>query len=274
MIEPESIVEEYIRIIEDTNTAEQLYINTKKYLEDNKDILSPKDKGDILILYLKRWKEKKYEIDIKDTEYSKNFESSLFGTSLSKYDKKNPMLLDLNLENADMSGKNLESLIFISVHLKGANFSRANLNHSHFQNCDLSEVKTQSKEDFDFLSPKKVQLNQCCFTKCILNEMDLTHITSSKVVISDCDARGTKFLNGIKYLDAIVSIFEFRGFSIFDFSTEGLSDEQIKSEQDKGTIFNLAEILNPDFLKKTDIPSLLEETSSHKTIKNILGINY
>ncbi len=159
-----------------TELGKEIYLLTKNYLDENKDILSPLDKGEILKKYIKLWFNTKCILDIKNTEYAEEYKKSRFNKYGNLYNDRAPMVAGFNLEKATLGKVHAPFLIFLSSNLKEADFSDSMLAYSHFENCNLAKIKTSN-----------TNFNQCRFKKCNLQEADLQGAGLCEVSFTTCN---------------------------------------------------------------------------------------
>jgi hypothetical protein len=187
---PLGIISDKFRMIEEDiqkeagkkdNLACDLYLFTKQFLELNSNLLSPRDKGEVLKLYVKLWKKYHLKMLISDTPYAHEYAGSTFREKLPSYPRFRPMMVGFNLKNAIIPES--ASMYFLSVNLHGANFTDVTLEECYFANSDLSKI----------VLSKQSTLNKCEFRKCILQDIDFTSISLCETLIIECDVTNTIF---------------------------------------------------------------------------------
>jgi uncharacterized protein YjbI with pentapeptide repeats len=189
--------------------SKEVYEFTKNFLEENKDKLSRKEKGDVLRLYIKRWVGYGCELHIKDTEYAEQYKEE-FSNKLASYPSSRPMTAGFNLAGADLTMIDTNDIMFLSVNFKGANCCRTIITHSRFIDCNLSSVNTVG-----------ANLNQCKFEKSNLEGIILSHRITG-VCLNECDLRNAS-LHGLDEAQG----FSMR-FSICNNSTTGLRKDLVE----------------------------------------------
>lgn len=149
--------------IERRELSKELYLYTKDFLQNNADTLLPEQKRIVLDKYIKLWCKLDCYLDIANTEYANEYSKSVFGKYGCAYNFNWPMTAGFNLENANLANISLTNFIFLSVNFQGADFSKAVLAYTHFENCNLSDVQTT----------KDTNINQCRFIRCDLHNTNL-----------------------------------------------------------------------------------------------------
>lgn len=190
--------------------SKEIYEFTKNFLEENKDKLSPQDKGEILNFYIYFWEGSGCELSIESTEYAEKYKGHTFGKYGDLYPAKRPMTAGFNLSNADLSKNKAHDVVFLSVNFRGAKFSGVQLTYSHFGDCDLTDVNATN-----------ANLNQCRFVNSDLRNMLAFRSMLGGATFGGCDLRGAA-------LDAADKDINISDHSICDAKTSGLSEWQQK----------------------------------------------
>lgn len=165
--------------------AREVYLYTKDFLESNSSNLSPVAKGKILTKYIKLWEAHSFSMEISDTSYADQYSNSIYTIIHDRaYRSSTPMLAGFDLQNAKLSKRDLCHMILLSVKFRGADFSGTWAAYAHFENCDLTQIKTD--ED-------TTNFNKCIFKKC--NLADASMITNSLCSTNfiECNITNTVF---------------------------------------------------------------------------------
>lgn len=163
--------------------SKDVYLFTKNFLDAHAAELSSADKGRILAEYIKLWGKSKFDYPISETSFASLYAHSRFYKYHTSYNSAVPMLAGFNLENADLSEISAMYMIFPSVNLKGANFGDSCFAYTHFENCDLSDIKTCADSN----------LNQCQFVSCNLTRADLRESRLCEALFRECDITDFQF---------------------------------------------------------------------------------
>ncbi len=163
--------------------SKKIYLYTKEFLDNNNDNLSPTEKVVILKKYIELWAMAKCILHIQDTAYSEQYKKSKFSKYSDSYNQYSPMLAGFNLQGALLGNLHSSALIFLSVNFEKADFSNVEFPYSHFENCNLSEIKVTNNTNF----------NQCRFTKCNLEKAGLQSENFCEVVFNRCNFRKADF---------------------------------------------------------------------------------
>jgi|GEM_PF-7010797 len=154
----------------------RLYELTLNFLDENQHVLSPEEKGQILIDYVRLWSDAGCILNISETGYAKLYEGQVFTKYSNSYSKSVPMMAGFNLKGAIFNLLYMCDMHFLSVNFEGANFSNAKFPYAHFENCNLSGIQTNIRTDF----------NQSRFEKCDMESADLSQTVLCEVQFYDC----------------------------------------------------------------------------------------
>jgi uncharacterized protein YjbI with pentapeptide repeats len=137
---------------------------------------------------------------INETSYAGDYTKSTFSKYSNGYNTRVPMVAGFNLQQANLAGIHFCDLIFPSVNFHGADFSDAMLAYAHFENCDLSQIKTD----------KESNLNQCVFKKCSLVDAAVitkllceTRFYECNITNADFNMRRLDKISGFYFQDCV-----------------------------------------------------------------------
>lgn len=161
-----------------------IYIYTKKFLEQHKDVLSPQEKGELFVKYLRLWEKMRCTLSISNTDYAQMYESSSYSYRYNwQYIPSWPMLAGFNLQGAIILDVCYPSfLVFPSVNLMQAHFPNVKLYDAAFKNCDLSQVNFTN-----------ANFGKSSFTQCNLKNACLKHTSLNEVTFYKCELQNTHF---------------------------------------------------------------------------------
>lgn len=167
------------------NLAREVYLYTKDFLESNSSNLSPAAKGKILTKYMKLWKNNSFSMEISDTSYADQYTNSIYTIIRDRaYRSSTPMVAGFNLQDAKLAKRDLCHMILLSVNFHGADFSDAWAAYAHFENCDLTQIKTD--ED-------STNFNKCIFKKCDLTDASMITNSLCSTNFIECNITNTVF---------------------------------------------------------------------------------
>jgi len=145
-----------------SDICKQMYLETKNFLDEHQDALTPDEKFTVFNAYVALWRKIQGVLDLEEIDAAERYQEKCFGKYDGDYNCFVPMCLDFNLKDINFGKFFASDMIFINVNFSGADLTNASLPYSHFLECNFIDSKLVN-----------ANFNQCRFDTCHLEGVDL-----------------------------------------------------------------------------------------------------